>query len=714
MTRTRRFVTFLLAATMASSAAWDACKFQFGRAWTGAGSYSDVDYITIWIGDGSNKNCQYNGYWEGEMLKTAKSGGKTPVLYSYIIAFMARNKGGLQDCDVAGQGSSNSLCVGGTKYIRANRAAILDAYSNFAAGVAKDYGTSDPVVWLLEPDFYQYSEPTSYWGTQANAFSTAEAAELMTDIVARIKAKLPNAKLSFDISPWMGGTGWQAAQEAWWKAMPNGSFSYRNTSGGRTQGGNARIRTDANNLTTWAGIQSISKLGIIADDGYGVGGGSNGDWTEWFTPSNLNARIQEGVVALTVPEPGSDYGNKISSARAGITAKLVTCGGVVVPPTTYTLSLGTPTGGTLSATPAASSYEAGAKVSVTATPATGYKFSEWTGACSGTGTCTVTMNANQTVGATFAPVQASTFKLTLSPATGGSLSASPVQPAAGYASGASVTVTATAATGYKFAGWTGACSGTGTCAVTMTADKTVGATFAPVQASTFKLTLSPATGGSLSASPVQPAAGYASGASVSVTATAASGYQFAGWTGACSGTGTCAVTMDADKTVGAEFSRQATQTINAQAVNGKITFVPAGPQFLEGSSVQATAVPDEGYRFTGWQGACSGTATCSITIPNYAVYLGALFEKVNTAVDRRDGSAGFATVQGDRLLLHPGFEGAATVSLQALDGSRGVRLFHGWQGGVLDLDLAGVPRGVHVLVVRGQDLSRRELIRVGF
>ncbi len=638
MTRSRLLLALPLLASMSAAAAWDACKFQFGRAWTGAGSYSDVDYITIWIGDGSSKNNQYNGYWEGEMLKTAKSGGKTPVLYSYIIAFMARNKGGLQDCDVAGQGSSNSLCVSGTKYIRANRAAILDTYSNFAAGVAKDYGTSDPVIWLLEPDFFQYSEPTSYWGTQANAFSTAEAAELMTDIVARVKAKLPNAKLSFDISPWMGGTGWQAAQEAWWKAMPNSSFSYRNTSGGRTQGGNARIRTDANNLTTWAGIQSISKLGIIADDGYGVGGGSNGDWTEWFTASNLNARIQDGVVALTVPEPGSDYGNKISSVRAGITAKLVTCGGVINPPTTYKLTIGTVTGGTLTTTPAATSYESGATVSVTATPSTGYKFT----------------------------------------------------------------------------GWTGACSGTGTCSITMTGDKTVGATFEQQQAATYKLTVNTAVGGAIATSPVQPTAGYASGASVSVTATPSTGYKFTGWTGACSGTGICKITMDANKSVGAEFAKAPTQTINTQATNGKITFTPAGPDFPEGGTVQATAVPNEGYKFTGWQGACSGTGACSVVIPNYALYLGALFEKVITGVDRRDASAAFATVQGDRLLVNPGFEGPVSVSLRSLDGSRAVSLFRGWQGGFLDLDLAGVPRGVHVLVVQGQDLSRQELVRIGF
>jgi hypothetical protein len=41
-----------------------------------------------------------------------------------------------------------------------------------------------------------------------------------------------------------------------------------------------------------------------------------------------------------------------------------------------------------------------------------------------------------------------------------------------------VTLTATAASGSTFAGWSGGgCSGTGTCTVTMTADKSVTANF---------------------------------------------------------------------------------------------------------------------------------------------------------------------------------------------------------------------------------------------
>jgi uncharacterized repeat protein (TIGR02543 family) len=55
---------------------------------------------------------------------------------------------------------------------------------------------------------------------------------------------------------------------------------------------------------------------------------------------------------------------------------------------------------------------------------------------------------------------------------------------ASFASGASVTLTATAASGSTFAGWSGACTGTGTCAVPMTVARSVTATFNAVGSGT--------------------------------------------------------------------------------------------------------------------------------------------------------------------------------------------------------------------------------------
>ncbi len=56
----------------------------------------------------------------------------------------------------------------------------------------------------------------------------------------------------------------------------------------------------------------------------------------------------------------------------------------------------------------------------------------------------------------------------------------PTVCSANFASGTSVTLTATPANGSSFAGWSGACSGTGTCTVSMTSSQSVTATFTAV------------------------------------------------------------------------------------------------------------------------------------------------------------------------------------------------------------------------------------------
>jgi hypothetical protein len=58
---------------------------------------------------------------------------------------------------------------------------------------------------------------------------------------------------------------------------------------------------------------------------------------------------------------------------------------------------------------------------------------------------------------------------------------------ASYAAGTSVTLTATAAVESTFTGWSGACTGTGTCAVSMTEPRSVTATFGSTPETTEKI-----------------------------------------------------------------------------------------------------------------------------------------------------------------------------------------------------------------------------------
>jgi len=152
------------------------------------------------------------------------------------------------------------------------------------------------------------------------------------------------------------------------------------------------------------------------------------------------------------------------------------------------------------------------------------------------------------------------YTLTTNVSGSGSVARNP--DAASYASGTVVTLTATPASGFQFAGWSGDLTGTTNPAtITMSANRTVTATFTAINPSTYTLTTSVSGSGSVSRNP--DAASYASGTVVTLTATPASGYQFTGWSGDLSTTANpTTITMDANKSVTASFSSTGTPDFN--------------------------------------------------------------------------------------------------------------------------------------------------------
>lgn len=144
---------------------------------------------------------------------------------------------------------------------------------------------------------------------------------------------------------------------------------------------------------------------------------------------------------------------------------------------------------------------------------------------------------------------------------------------ANYSSGTSVTLTAAAASGSTFGGWAGACSGTGACTVAMTAARSVTATFnGPGGSYSLSVTKMGSGSGTVTSTPSgincgsTCAANFSSGTSVSLTATPASGSTFGGWSGACSGTGSCTVSMTAARNVTATFNTSGSGGTCANAI----------------------------------------------------------------------------------------------------------------------------------------------------
>jgi hypothetical protein len=117
--------------------------------------------------------------------------------------------------------------------------------------------------------------------------------------------------------------------------------------------------------------------------------------------------------------------------------------------------------------------------------------------------------------------------------------------------GTSLTLTAAAATGYRFSGWTGCDSVSGsTCTMSMSASKSVTANY--VQQVTLSVS---GSNGTVSVSGQSGSSPYTvdKGSSLTLTASANSGFTFSGWSGDCSGSGTCSLTMNTDKAVTATF-----------------------------------------------------------------------------------------------------------------------------------------------------------------
>ncbi len=351
-------------------------------------------------------------------------------------------------------------------------------------------------------------------------------------------------------------------------------------------------------------------------------------------------------------------------------------------------------------------FDQGTVVALTATPvAGGATFLGWTGACSGTAACSVTMDAAKSVGAAFASAPPPTFVLSVTVTNGaaGSVTgtgiACPGDCTETLDQGTVVALTATpVAGGATFVGWTGDCSGTAACSVTMDAARSVGAAFASAPPPTFVLSVTVTNGapGSVTGTgidcPGDCTETLDQGTVVALTATpVAGGATFVGWTGDCSGTGACSVTMDAARSVGAEFASAPaptyvlTVTVPAGApgsVTGTGIDCPGDctETLDENTSVSLTATPSAGAVFLGWSGACNGSGACTVNM-NAAKSVTAFFGYTLT-VDKTGSGDGSVSSEPSGIscgaTCSAGYSAGTLVTLTATADTRSI--FAGWSG----------------------------------
>ncbi|MCW3016120.1 MAG: hypothetical protein JWO02_3212 [Solirubrobacterales bacterium] len=300
-------------------------------------------------------------------------------------------------------------------------------------------------------------------------------------------------------------------------------------------------------------------------------------------------------------------------------------------------------------------------VQLQATPDPGWDFLEWTGGCgSQSGDCFVTMDIDRTITAKFVKTQALDVSVT---GTGsGSVTSSPAGINCGadctqrYVQGTQVTLSAVPTYPTEFAGWSGGCTGTGPCTVTLNADVAVTAMFRTPTVTVVKtgagagrVTSQPSgiDCGSICTGTFNPQQG------VILTATPDPGSVFAGWTGVCSSglpPNVCYTQAIPTKTLTANFilGKKLTVTTVAGGVDDKVTIDPgatvckAGAPCeswrAPGSVVQLTASPGEGTRFTGWSGGdCSGSSLTCMTTVNDDQEITATFVALHTVTVAKTG-----------------------------------------------------------------------------
>jgi len=361
-------------------------------------------------------------------------------------------------------------------------------------------------------------------------------------------------------------------------------------------------------------------------------------------------------------------------------------------------------------------------LTLTAAPFVGSNFAGWAGDGCNTNptntTCTFNVSSTRTITAVFT-MGSNNYPLTvtkINATLGQVISTSPIGIDCGstcsvnFVPNTSVTLLALPAAGASFAGWSGGdCTGTSTCAVVMTAPKTIIATFnSTISKYTLNVTKTGGTGTGrvLSATPgidcgSDCSEDYDPNTPVILVPAPDSGSTFVSWSGACSGNDICNVTMSSAKSVNAKFdltSSSAYELRVSTSGSGTVVSTPSGincgtqcnKTFDVNQSVTLQAVPLEGYIFNSWGNDCEASEmnTVCIISMNSLKNVSATFSMANPTkylLSLIKSGTGKGTVTGNNISCgltcisqSAAYDPGAVVTLAASASASST--FAGWQG----------------------------------
>jgi hypothetical protein len=267
------------------------------------------------------------------MLKQIAPTNLIPVYYAYFIGYYGHvNK--LPDQNCCGSpcttcsssqpnlttgmaylltGPANAACPQTTPATFCADNLIVKAYAWYAQQTYKAWPTN-PLLWLLEGDFIQYTDAsqvnstTSTTGTSV-PLSMTQLGQLAGLITTAIKSNMPNAVVAIDNSNWISNTTKNPMMTNYWSAMSQANYDMVWTTGNGNDNGYLLSGVSSTSSTA---DQNDSFLHNLTGKKIYVDQWSPDTWSNQ-SAATINALIADGVVALNSNSPPSGYQGAVTA-----------------------------------------------------------------------------------------------------------------------------------------------------------------------------------------------------------------------------------------------------------------------------------------------------------------------------------------------------------------------------------------------------------------